>query len=222
MDSLESCMEMLSMDDDNKEERWIKHYSSNQKILLVGDGDFSFAVCLAEAFGSATNVVATSLYSEEMTRFKYSGAALNLLELEERGCTVMHEVNARTMNSDPRLTQKSFDRIVYNFPHAALKRSEANIRQIERHQRLVKSFLRSCRDMLEKNGEVHVTHKIKEPYCRWEIEKLAEDVGLCLVEKVLFRRSEYPGYSNKRGSGSRADETFPAGNSYTFKFARTT
>lgn len=57
-------MEMLSMDDDNKEERWIKHYSSNQKILLVGDGDFSFAVCLAEAFGSATNVVATSLYSE--------------------------------------------------------------------------------------------------------------------------------------------------------------
>ena len=54
---------MLSIDD-NKEEKWIKHYSSTQKMLLVGDGDFSFAVCLAEAFGSATNIVATSLDSE--------------------------------------------------------------------------------------------------------------------------------------------------------------
>ncbi|KAJ6293285.1 hypothetical protein OIU78_025304 [Salix suchowensis] len=206
MDSLESCMEMLSMDDDNKEERWIKHYSSNQKILLVGDGDFSFAVCLAEAFGSATNVVATSLYSEE---------------LEERGCTVMHEVNARTMNSDPRLTQKSFDRIVYNFPHAALKRSEANIRQIESHRRLVRSFFRSASDMLEENGEVHVTHKTTDPYSRWEIEKLAEEAGLFLVEKVRFRKSDYPGYENKRGSGPRADEYFPAGNCCTFKFGKT-
>jgi hypothetical protein len=63
MDSLESHLEMLNIDD-NKEEKWIKHYSSTQKMLLVGDGDFSFAVCLAEAFGSATSIVASSLYSE--------------------------------------------------------------------------------------------------------------------------------------------------------------
>lgn len=41
----------------------IKHYSSSQKILLVGEGDFSFALCLARAFGSAENMVATSLDS---------------------------------------------------------------------------------------------------------------------------------------------------------------
>jgi 25S rRNA (uracil2634-N3)-methyltransferase len=66
-----------------------------------------------------------------MMRLKYSGAASNLRELEELGCTVMHGVNAHTMNSHPLLTHKLFGRIVYNFPHAALKRSEANIRQIE-------------------------------------------------------------------------------------------
>ncbi|GAB2281975.1 hypothetical protein Dimus_016539 [Dionaea muscipula] len=33
----------------------------SDKILLVGEGDFSFAACLAKAFGSATNMVATSL-----------------------------------------------------------------------------------------------------------------------------------------------------------------
>lgn len=43
------------------EEKIKKHYSSFHNILLVGEGDFSFALCLARAFGSAVNMVATSL-----------------------------------------------------------------------------------------------------------------------------------------------------------------
>ena len=45
------------------EVRWIKHYSSEYKILLVGEGDFSFSASLAVAFVSATNITATSLDS---------------------------------------------------------------------------------------------------------------------------------------------------------------
>jgi 25S rRNA (uracil2634-N3)-methyltransferase len=43
--------------------KWLKHYSSAQSILIVGDGDFSFALALATAFGSGENLVATSLDS---------------------------------------------------------------------------------------------------------------------------------------------------------------
>jgi 25S rRNA (uracil2634-N3)-methyltransferase len=39
----------------------LKHYSSAQSILIVGDGDFSFSLALATAFGSGTNIFATSL-----------------------------------------------------------------------------------------------------------------------------------------------------------------
>jgi hypothetical protein len=49
-------MEMLSIHDNNKEEKWIRHYSSCHKILLVGEGDFSFAACLGKAFGSSVNI----------------------------------------------------------------------------------------------------------------------------------------------------------------------
>ena len=46
-----------------KTERWVKHYSSSDQILLVGEGDFSFSLSLALAFGSASNILATSLDS---------------------------------------------------------------------------------------------------------------------------------------------------------------
>lgn len=45
------------------EEKRIPHYSSYQEILLVGEGDFSFSLCLAHSFGSASNIVASSLQS---------------------------------------------------------------------------------------------------------------------------------------------------------------
>lgn len=43
------------------ETKRLKHYSNKQKILLVGEGDFSFSLSLARAFGSATNLTATTL-----------------------------------------------------------------------------------------------------------------------------------------------------------------
>ena len=51
-----------------KKEKKIQHYSSTQKILLVGEGDFSFSACLARAFRSAANMVATSLHSKGTNR----------------------------------------------------------------------------------------------------------------------------------------------------------
>lgn len=53
----------LNRDRDDDEEVWVTHYSSNQQILLVGEGDFSFSSSLAIRFGSASNVCASSLDS---------------------------------------------------------------------------------------------------------------------------------------------------------------
>lgn len=44
-------------------EKRITLYRSSDEILLVGEGDFSFSLCLARAFGTAKNMVATSLDS---------------------------------------------------------------------------------------------------------------------------------------------------------------
>jgi 25S rRNA (uracil2634-N3)-methyltransferase len=53
---------------------------------------------------------------------KYSNAMANLKELEERGCTVLHHVDAHTMNRHPFFHLKLFDRIVFIWPEHHKKR----------------------------------------------------------------------------------------------------
>ena len=88
-----------------------------------------------------------------------------------------------------------------------------------RHKNLLRGFFRSGREMLNKGGEIHVAHRDDEPYCKWELEKLAQEAGLVLKEKVAFVKHRYPDYHNKRGSDIQGNKTFPMDQwPFTFKF----
>ena len=47
-----------------EEKKWIMLYSSKHKILLAGEGDFSFSLALSQKFGSASHICASSLVKE--------------------------------------------------------------------------------------------------------------------------------------------------------------
>lgn len=204
-----------------KKERWIQHYSSFQKILLVGEGDFSFSACLARQFGSAVNMVATSLDPREIVYAKHWSCATHLQELKRLGCRVLHEVDVKEMNRHPTLINMEFDVIVFNFPHAGHFPGlcERNVKLIKMHREILKAFFKSASDMLSSGGEVHVTHRDDYPYNIWKVEKLANGAGLYLKEKVEFQKKDYPGYHNKRGGAIHSNKTFPLKDCYTFKFS---
>lgn len=86
------------------------------------------------------------------------------------------------------------------------------------HRSLVYGFFRNARVMLRANGEIHVNHKNKRPFCLWNIEELALKNSLVLTERVDFKIEDYPGYNNKRGDGNRCDKPFFLGECSTFKF----
>ena len=87
------------------------------------------------------------------------------------------------------------------------------------HKELLRAFFKSAIEMVGE-GEVHVTHRDDYPYNTWEVEKLAEEAGFGLKERVGFEKWEYPGYHNKRGGDINCNKTFPLKDSaFTFKFS---
>ena len=53
---------------------------------------------------------------------------------------------------------------------------------------------------------------------KWNLEELASEFALFLVEQVDLRIQDYPGYNNKRGDGLQCDQPFLLGKCSTFKF----
>ncbi|XP_048527767.1 heavy metal-associated isoprenylated plant protein 41-like [Triticum urartu] len=199
--------------EDEKAVKRLGHYSSAQSILVVGDGDLSFSLALATAFGSGEKLVATSFDSYVHLISMYIKAESNVAELKRLGATVLHGVSVKKMKKRTDLMSRRFDRIVFNFPHAGFIGKENQVHMINAHRLLVQRFFRPL-------GEIHVSHKMGQPYDRWEIEGLALEFSLSLFEMVAFRKEDYPGYNQKRGDGDRCDEEFPLRNGCTLKFQR--
>ncbi|CAB4274573.1 unnamed protein product [Prunus armeniaca] len=201
--------------------RSIRHYSSSHKILLVGEGDFSFSACLARAFRSATNMVATTLESKDTLSKKHRSSKAHVDELKRRGCLVLYEVDVDDMDQHPTLMCMKFDIIIFNFPHAGhyFWLCERDDELIQKHRELLKAFFESARGMIGKGGEIHVSHRDDYPYDQWKLKELAEKAGLVLKEKVWFEKSDYPGYHNKRGGAIQSNKKFPLKECYTFKFS---
>ncbi|KAL8028921.1 hypothetical protein ABFX02_14G194300 [Erythranthe guttata] len=178
--------------------RWIKHYSSRHRILVVGDGDFSFSACLAVAFVCASNIIATSLDSIST------------------GCVVMHGIDATKMANHPLIGHLKFDRVIFNFPFAGFFKNLPRESQLRRHRRLVNLFMKNAKEMISSGGEIHISHKTNGFHIEWNLESIASSHGLRLIEAVKFNHREYPGYNTKCGFGG--DNIFNCNPSRTYKF----
>ncbi|XP_048324134.2 uncharacterized protein At4g26485 isoform X1 [Ziziphus jujuba] len=186
------------------------------KILLVGEGDFSFSASLASSSPSASNMVATSLNSRDFLYRNYRNAMENINELRRKGCTIMHGIDATKMAKHDALSGMLFDQIIFNFPLAGFFEDKSTESQIRRHQMLVASFFENAKKMLKEGGEIHVTHKCQGFFKRWNIQVLASNVGLRLIEEVPFNLRDYPGYHTKYGFGGGKD--FDCKDSKIYKF----
>lgn len=94
-------------------------YNSKDVILLIGEGNFSFARSLCENYleEGAENLTATCYDTENVLYEKYGDEAKdNVALVQEYGGTVLFEVDATNMPKD--LKKNRYTKIVFNFPHA--------------------------------------------------------------------------------------------------------
>lgn len=115
-------------------------FSPTDRILLVGEGDFSFSHSLL-ATHNCSSLIATSYDKASVVASKYTQATLHIRPLEdEEGCKVIYGVDATklgrsgTPDSGGKEVRKgNFDRIVFNFPHVGGLTKDVN-RQVRYNQ----------------------------------------------------------------------------------------
>ncbi|KAI1085653.1 hypothetical protein F5B20DRAFT_11498 [Whalleya microplaca] len=179
-------------------------FAPEDKILLVGDGDLSFAASLVEHHYCA-DVTATVLEKDHAELVeKYPQAAENIAKIEAEDSKVLYNIDATKMapfvDKKGKDSAGAMDRIIFNFPHVGGKSTDVN-RQVRYNQELLVSFFKRALLSLAPGGCVMVTLFEGEPYTLWNIRDLARHSGLQVQQSFRFQASAYPGYRHARTLG---------------------
>ncbi|PVU99010.1 hypothetical protein BB559_001064 [Furculomyces boomerangus] len=198
-------------------------YTRKDRILLVGEGNFSFAKALAEKIGTGINILATSLDSEKDSNTKYIDASENVLEFKKLGGSVLYNIDCTCLEKYKSIRNSKFTKIVFNFPHAGpefidqlTKEHPSNDEENDDLEKsgdkdLTKSKLEIQNNNLslfsqplktKVDGEIHITLKSGEPYDSWNVKALSKKTGkLQIKTTVPFITKTYPGYEHRRTLG---------------------
>ncbi|KAK8199416.1 uncharacterized protein BKA78DRAFT_348466 [Phyllosticta capitalensis] len=204
-------------------------FDPNERILLIGEGDFSFARSLVAHHGCA-DLLATCYDSAATLAEKYPQAVDNIAYIEGEGMRVAYEVDATNLgkskevkrggmteglvgveggarSDDTAKARGRWDRIVFMFPHTGGKSTDVN-RQVRFNQELLVSFFRSAMPLLSPSppsptpSTIIITLFEGEPYTLWNVRDLARHVGLKVQRSFKFQFDAYPGYRHARTLGN--------------------
>ncbi|KAF7881147.1 uncharacterized protein EAF02_007038 [Botrytis sinoallii] len=181
-------------------------FSSRDSILLIGDGDLSFARSLI-THHEVKKLTATVFESSlQILQEKYPHVGENIKEIEEGGGIVKYGVDATKMrawtNAKGGRGDGVMDRIIFNFPHVGGKSTDVN-RQVRYNQELLTSFLARAIPSLSptKGSSIIITLFEGEPYTLWNIRDLGRHAGLEVERSFKFQAGAYPGYKHARTMG---------------------
>ncbi|KAI9721438.1 MAG: hypothetical protein M1812_002200 [Candelaria pacifica] len=175
-------------------------FNVEDRILLVGEGDFSFSHSLISRHG-CTSVLGTC-YDSEMELFrKYPQAKENINYLLQEGQKVLYDTDAKRLDKKEIKKIAQFNKVVFNFPHVGGLTKDVN-RQVRHNQELLVGFFMAALPLLAPGGAIIVTIFDGEPYTLWNIKDLARHVGLKVGRSFRFQSSAYPGYKHSRTLGN--------------------
>ena len=232
------------------------HYQPSQKanprpwskvadLLLVGEGDFSFAHALyTKHHSSFRSLTATCYDSRDQLLEKYAQAEKHITELESLVNTgpdedtsdsqsgdefdhgefygsgidgtlvkkeppkVLYGIDARKLSSHKPLKNRTFDYIIFNFPHTGGLSTDVN-RQVRANQSLLVDFFTSSKPLLKASssrdgneaGKVMITLFEQEPYTLWNVRDLGRHCGYAVERSWRFDWGAWEGYAHARTVG---------------------
>ncbi|NXX12752.1 FDXA1 protein, partial [Podargus strigoides] len=196
--------------------------AAGRRVLLLGEGNFSFAASLCEAAG--THVVATCYESQEEVS-RRGRAAESIRRLRDRGAEVVFSVDCTKLKDYFRPEKREFDCIYFNFPHCGRKAG------VVKNRELLARFFHSSAEVLAEEGEVRVAlcsgqggtpadQPRREWHNSWQIVAVAAGAGFILSDVHPFNAESIRGY---KCTGYRSqDKSFCVEGALNHVFTRST
>ncbi|POW03809.1 hypothetical protein PSTT_10856 [Puccinia striiformis] len=142
----------------NRPKPGISMANKNDRVLLVGEGNFSFTVTLLTDFSHPGRLITSStIDSKETVLKKYPDSAEILEILEKNGVRILFELDGCKLNEDKRIKKmktNKFDKVIFNFPHIGGSVADQD-RNIRANQILILRFLRSVSTILYQPEDDH-------------------------------------------------------------------
>ncbi|XP_026513688.1 ferredoxin-fold anticodon-binding domain-containing protein 1 isoform X1 [Terrapene carolina triunguis] len=169
-----------------------------RRLLLVGEGNFSFSVSLCNASDRETRITATCYESEERVS-RQALAKTNIQHLRGKGVEVCFCVDCTKLKDYFLPAKRNFDCIYFNFPHCGRKAG------VTKNRELLTKFFCSCTDVLAEKGEVHVAlckgqggtpadQPMREWHNSWQVVAMAAGAGFILSDVHPFNLEDVHGY----------------------------
>jgi len=205
-------------------------YTRTQKILILGEADFSFTLAMMRAFKrSYSTIIGTSYmrkwghgkpppsWNSDPKKRQFLNESVRKLEptlneIVERGGYCRFAVDARALEKTlydkdhagkwcGKIPKMKFDRVIFPFPRASLNRFD----RVDDTD-LMRGTFRSAQKMLNPAGELHVImHTSREGVAqldRWNIRDLAEEENLVWRAALPFDPKKMPAYNPKDVTGT--------------------
>lgn len=168
---------------------------NNQRIIFVGEGNFSFSRCLVESWKNDMVEVYTTCYEPELNEV----AQENVKHLR-KFANVFVKSNFDATKMDPE-ELGHFHLVIFMFPHVGGKM------KIDKNRDLLKKFAQSASKILKENGKILVTlcnGQGGTPFDEvqrleadsWQIVKMMSYGQLGLIKVDKFQLENFPNYKS--------------------------
>ena len=201
------------------------------RILTIGDGDLSFTLNLAKSVPKCRVIGTTYLtkaefkdvYGDSDSTLRATSMISNLQILHGVDATLLGKKKSPLYN----MSENLYHKIIWHFPcvspqnnSAVINSSEAKRdgqnEEMDKNKQLLLQFFSRCHRVGVPGGEIHILHKTKAAYAHWGIIDLAETSGLLFRACVVFDKSLYHGYRNRKARSGKG--SFPCHDARVFIF----
>lgn len=182
--------DLLNLGIELKSAKFFLDQIQSGKILLVGEGNLSFARCLIEKHRIYPHNMSATTYESETELSEQ--AKTNAAFLEKSGAFVLHNVDAGHLHRV--FTGEKFASIIFQFPNIG---SRKPVRGRNPNFNLVRGFLNSARNCLYNSGKVIITAVDSPHYAgAFQFEEAAEKTDFHPPKSYAFDPKDFSGYSH--------------------------